>query len=79
MRKIPYAFLVTRPGLAASAPIVTLRQIQSGDTRDAASRARRVYRYPAAPFGPAPTTSARPMNEDGAETLYRIRIDEPVA
>ena len=37
----------------------------SGDTRTGVSRAS-VYRYPAAAFGPAPTTPAPPMNEDGA-------------
>ena len=74
-RKVAYALLVTRPGLE-SAPVVPLRQIQSGDTRRGTSRAS-VYKYPAAAFGPAPNYLGAPVNEDGAETLYRIRIDEP--
>ena len=37
-RKVAYALLVTRPGLE-SAPVVQLRQIQSGDTRRGVSRA----------------------------------------
>lgn len=74
-RKVPYAMLVTRPGLE-SAPIVPLKQFQSGDTRRGVSRAS-VYRYPAAAFGPAATYFGQPVNEDGAETLYRIRLDDP--
>lgn len=74
-RKVPYALLVTRPGLE-SAPVVPLRTYQSGDTRTGVSRASS-YRYPAAAFGPAPTYFGPPVNEDGAETLYRIRIDDP--
>jgi minor extracellular serine protease Vpr len=75
-RKVPYALLVTRPGLA-NAPILPLRQFQSGDTRTGVSRAS-AYKYPAAAFGPAANYTGQPVNEDGAETLYRIRIDEPV-
>jgi hypothetical protein len=74
-RKVPYALLVTRPGLA-TAPVVPLQQIQSGDTRRGTSRAS-AYKYPAAAFGPAPNYLGAPVNEDGAERLYRIRIDEP--
>ena len=74
-RKVAYALLVTRPGLA-SAPVVPLQQIQTGDTRSGISRAS-VYKYPAAAFGPAPNYSSAPVNENGAETLYRIRLDEP--
>ena len=74
-RKVAYAMLVTRPGLE-SAPVVPLAQIQTGDTRRGTSRAS-AYRYPAAAFGPAPNYVGTPVNEDGAETLYRIRIDEP--
>ena len=74
-RKVAYAMLVTRPGLE-QAPVVPLGQFQSGDTRTGVSRAS-VYRYPAAAFGPAPSYFGAPVNEDGAETLYRIRLDEP--
>ncbi|MGI9111056.1 MAG: hypothetical protein ACR2GT_02445, partial [Gaiellaceae bacterium] len=75
VRKVPYALLVTRPGLE-SAPIVPLRFIQTGDTRKGTSRAS-VYKYPAAAFGPAASYTGPPVNEDGGETLYRIRVDEP--
>ncbi len=75
VRKVPYALLVTRPGLE-SAPVVPLRLIQTGDTRKGSSRAS-VYKYPAAAFGPAASYTGAPVNEDGGETLYRIRVDEP--
>ena len=75
VRKVPYAMLVTRPGLE-SVPVLPLRRFQSGDTRRGVSRAA-AYRYPAAAFGPAPSYFGAPVNEDGAERLYRIRIDEP--
>ena len=77
VRRVPYAFLVTRPGLA-TAPVVKLKQIQTGDTRTGTSRAS-VYRYPAAPFGPAPDYVGAPIHEDGAEQLYVLRITKPVA
>ena len=50
VRKVPYAMLVTRPGLE-QAPILPLQQIQTGDTRKGVSRAS-AYRYPSAAFGP---------------------------
>jgi minor extracellular serine protease Vpr len=74
-RKVAYALLVTRPGLEAT-PVIPLRQMQTGDTRRGTSRAS-VYKYPAAAFGPAPNYLGAPVNEDGGEKLYRIRIDEP--
>jgi minor extracellular serine protease Vpr len=75
VRKVAYAMLVTRPGLV-QVPILPLRQLQSGDTRRGVSHAS-AYRYPAAAFGPAANYVGAPVNEDGGETLYRIRIDEP--
>jgi len=37
------------------------------------------YRYPAAPFGPAPDYVGAPVAEDGADRLYSFSVDEPVA
>jgi hypothetical protein len=74
-RKVPYAMLVSRPGLE-SAPILPLRQFQTGDTRRGVSHAS-AYKYPAAAFGPATNYVGPAVNEDGGETLYRIRLDEP--
>ena len=76
VRKVPYAFLVTRPGLA-NAPVIPLQFFQTGDTRKGVSRAA-AYRYPAAAFGPAPSYTGPPVNEVGAEKLYRIRVDDVV-
>jgi hypothetical protein len=74
-RKIPYAMLVTRPGLAR-VPVVPLRFIQEGDTRRGVSHAS-VYRYPAAAFGPAPSYSGPPVEETGAERVYSISLHDP--
>jgi subtilisin family serine protease len=76
-RRIPYAFLVTRPGLA-SAPVLPLRRIQTGDTRRGVNRAQ-AYRYPAAPFGLAPEPTRPAVTESGAEQLYVLRVDQAVA
>ena len=76
VRKVPYAMLVTRPGLA-SAPVLPLRAVP--DRRHATRRLARL-RLPLSrppPSAPPRATSAPPVNEDGAEKLYRIRIDEP--
>ncbi|MBA3348392.1 MAG: S8 family serine peptidase, partial [Actinobacteria bacterium] len=77
VRKVPYALLVTRPGLA-NVPVRELQFIQEGDTRRGVSHAS-AYRYPAAAFGPAPSYTGPPVDEVGAEQLYRLRIDEPLA
>ncbi|HZG36654.1 MAG TPA: S8 family serine peptidase [Gaiellaceae bacterium] len=74
-RKVPYALLVTRPGLER-VPVQRLRFLQSGDTRRGVSHAS-AYRYPAAAFGPPPSYTGPPVEEVGAERLYGIRIDEP--
>jgi len=72
-RRIPYAFFVTRPGLA-NVPARTLRRIQSGTTKTGQSFADR-YRFPSAPFGHSPDYGVGPdMREDGAERLYSIRL-----
>jgi minor extracellular serine protease Vpr len=75
--RIPYLFLVTKPGLAAATP-VPLKTLQTGDTRSGASHAD-FYRFPDAPFGPAPNYLAAPTeNEDGAEQVYVTHLDRAV-
>jgi hypothetical protein len=77
-RRIPYLFLVTRPGLegATARPLAAL---QTGDTRTGLSRAD-VYRFPDAPFGPAPNYLVGPTQaETGAEQLYVTHLDRKVA
>jgi minor extracellular serine protease Vpr len=72
-RRVPYFFLVDRPALAG-ASVVTLRKLQSGDTRIGVDRVE-AYRYPVAPFGNAPDTPS--MLEDGNETVYETFVDRP--
>jgi minor extracellular serine protease Vpr len=75
-RRIPYAFFVTSPALAALTP-VPLRQLQTGTTIGDSHVSE--YRWPAAPFGPPPAFGGPPMHEDGAETLYVAHVNDAVA
>jgi minor extracellular serine protease Vpr len=77
VRRIPYAFFVTRPGLAALTPL-PLRRFQTGSTSRGFSNVS-VYRFPAFPFGPPPDYVGKPMDEKGAETLYLMRVNDAVA
>ncbi len=76
-RRIPYGFSVTRPGLADE-PVQPLKKFQIGTTVGAGSRVS-AYRYPTAPFGLSPNYTDAPMREDGAEKVYTILIQNPVA
>ena len=77
-RRIPYAFAVTRPGLAR-VPVQQLRRHHQGDTRAGTSQVS-VYRFPSWPFGPPPDyPDGPPMVQDGAEDLYVTTIAKPVA
>ena len=76
-RRIPYGFSVTRPGIAGDT-VLPLQRFQIGSTAGTGSRVS-AYRYPSAPFGPAPTYTGAPMQEDGAEQVYTILLDRPVA
>jgi minor extracellular serine protease Vpr len=75
-RRVPYAFLVERPALR-NVPAVPLKKLQTGDTSKGTNNVS-VYCCPAEPFGPPPSYTGTPMNEDGAEHLYSISIDQPV-
>jgi minor extracellular serine protease Vpr len=77
VRKVAYAFFVTRPGLGAITPL-RLRQFQVGSTARGNSNAS-VYRFPSLPFGPPPDYVGKPMDEKGAETLYEFRVNDAVA
>jgi minor extracellular serine protease Vpr len=76
-RRIPYGFSVTRPGLAGDA-VLPLHQFQVGTTVGAGSRVS-AYRYPSAPFGLGADYTDAPMQEDGAEKVYTILLQSPVA
>ena len=74
VRRVPYDFTVAHPALAAATPI-PLKTVQSGDTRKGQNLAS-VYRWPAAPFGPPPSFTGPPMNDDGKEHLYVTTLDK---
>jgi subtilisin family serine protease len=77
-RKIPYFFLVSNPALA-QVPVVPLKTFQSGTTATGESKVD-AYAYPSWAFGPPPDYGNGPaMEEDGAERVYSINIDKPVA
>ena len=79
VRRIPYFFSVTRPGLELRKEQPRpLRKFQVGDTRVGVSRAS-IYRYPSAPFGTSPNVTGPGTQEDGAERVYVTRITRPVA
>jgi len=75
-RKIPYLFLVTRPGLElqSAAP---LRALQIGDTGSGPSKASD-YRFPAGPLAQAFSSLSTPTHEDGAEKLYVAHVNDAV-
>ncbi len=74
-RRIPYEFTVERPGLESVAA-TRLKSYEIGDTRAGTSKAS-VYRWPAAPFGPAASYTGPPVDEDGAEKLYFTDLAQP--
>ena len=76
-RRVPYGFFVERPALESVAA-VPLGRTQRGSTVAGESRVSR-YRWPDAPFGPSSSYTGPAMREDGAETLYSLRIDRPAA
>ncbi|MEX2211683.1 MAG: S8 family serine peptidase [Gaiellaceae bacterium] len=77
-RKIPYFFLVTRPALE-QVPVTPLQFIQEGNTVTGESRVD-AYRYPTWAFGPPPAYGAeQPAPQSGAERLYSVTLDQPVA
>ncbi len=74
-RRVPYAFLVTRPGLQF-AEGKALQRFQVGNTKRGSSRAS-VYRYPSAPFGPSPEFGSTAVEQTGAEDIYVFNLDHP--
>ncbi len=74
-RRVPYAFLVERPGLH-SAAVTQLQQQQVGDTASGPSLVS-AYCCPSAPFGPPPGYTGPSMNEDGSEHVYSYDLDVP--
>ena len=77
VRRVPYYFAVEQPG-AEIGPVLPLKKLQVGDTRKGTSNINQ-YRFPTSPFGPAPSYTGPPMDENGGETLYYLHINQPVA
>jgi subtilisin family serine protease len=80
VRRVPYAFFVTRPGLESyQARAGRLPRQLGGNTIDGPDRVN-VYRWPSAPFGHPPDyASDAPVFETGAERLYIVpHVDRPV-
>jgi minor extracellular serine protease Vpr len=76
-RRVPYYFSVVKPALVGS-PVVPLRRDQRGETSSGIDRAR-VYRWPAAPFGPSIVYAGSPgVDEPGAERVYSYDVRRPV-
>jgi minor extracellular serine protease Vpr len=73
-RRVPYDFIVATPGLARATQI-PLKTVQSGDTRKGRNLAS-VYRWPSEPFGPPPSFTGQPMDENGKEHLYVTTLDK---
>jgi hypothetical protein len=73
VRRIPYAFSVSRSSLTG-APVTALKTLQSGDTRTGDDRAR-VYRWPTSPFSILGIFGVDPsVNDDGKEKIYSLNI-----
>ncbi len=75
-RRVPYDFTVARPGLAA-ATAIPLKTRQTGDTRQGQNLAS-VYRWPSEPFGPPPSFTGPPMDDNGKEHLYVTTLTKKV-
>jgi subtilisin family serine protease len=72
-RRIPYAFLVTRPRLAG-AQVVAIKNPQVGDTRAGVDRAQ-AYRWPSTPFGLTGLFGIdAPLDENGKEQVFSIDV-----
>ncbi len=76
VRKVPYAFVVSRPALAALQP-TPLKLLQAGQTLTGPNRVTE-YCCPSQPFGPPPDYFGKPMDESGAEKLYVTSANKPL-
>jgi hypothetical protein len=75
-RRIPYAFDVSHPALAAL-DAKPLHRTEVGDTRVGPSLVDE-YCCPSEPFGPPPDYFGKPMDESGSETLYTTVVQKPL-
>jgi minor extracellular serine protease Vpr len=75
-RRVPYAFLIERPALR-NLTAVPLKKLQTGSTAVGQSLVS-TYCCPSEAFGPPPSYTGPPMNEDGSEHLYFTDVNEPI-
>jgi minor extracellular serine protease Vpr len=75
-RRIPYAFVVSKPALA-DADTTQLQAFNVGDTTTGPNRVS-IYCCPSEPFGPPPDFVGTPMNESGAEKLFETTVKRPL-
>ena len=74
VRRVPYAFSVTRPQLTGSRTI-PLKASQTGNTATGGEDRARVYRWPTLPFGILSIFGVDPsVNDDGKETVYTLDL-----
>ena len=74
MRRIPYAFSVSRSSLTGRAGDGAQGDCSRGDTRTGEDRAR-VYRWPTSPFSILGIFGVDPsVNDDGKEKIYSLDI-----
>jgi hypothetical protein len=76
VRKISYAFVVSRPALELVPP-AKLERAQVGETLNGPNHVD-VYCCPSQPFGPPPDYVGKPMDESGAEKLYVTSVSKPI-
>jgi subtilisin family serine protease len=78
VRRIPYAFRVTRPRLTGTR-VIPLRASQSGNTQTGGEDRARAYRWPTSPFSVLGLFGVDPtVNEDGKETVYALDLPRQV-
>ncbi len=73
----PTAFLVERPALR-NVPAVKLQEAADRQTPQRGRNGSASTAAHSAPFGPPPSYTGVPMNEDGSEHLYYTDINEPI-
>ena len=74
VRRLPYAFSVTRPQLTGSR-VLPLRTTQSGNTASGGEDRARVYRWPTSPFSILGIFGVDPsVSDDGRETVYSLDL-----
>jgi subtilisin family serine protease len=76
VRRVPYAFRVTRPQLTGSR-VIPLRATQTGNTATSGENRAQVYRWPTSPFAILGIFGVDPsVNEVGRETVYSLDIPQ---